>query len=898
MWPAFSRLATESAKGISRLPARLTRATFPLTAAKHPMCSLHAGAAGIKPPAREVLPDDVVPRHYRVFLAPDLPKFTYSGNVEIDLDVRRPTNSVTVNILDLEIGAVSLNGEAPKSSSTDSEKQTITWEFHTEVSKPATLAVAFDGTLNDEMAGFYRSVHKDADGNEKIMATTQMESTDCRRAFPCFDEPALKATFDISIAAEPHLTVLSNSDVRATESVDGKTVTHFNTTPLMSSYLVAFIVGEMNYVESNSFRVPIRVYAEDGQEEKCRYAAELAAQTLEFFENTFGIEYPMPKCDMVGVHSFSSGAMENWGLITYRVVDLFYVEGENSAKTKTRVTEVIQHELAHQWFGNLVTMEWWDGLWLNEGFATWMSWYAANHFFPDWKVWETYMTEAYHKFMELDGLRNSHPVQVPIDRASQVPEIFDLISYLKGSCIIRMVSQYLGEEEFIKGISLYLQRHKYGNTTTDDLWQALSDHSGVDVKAFLDTWTTKTGYPTVGVNKSTSDGIEIEQHRYLNTGNVKPEDDEVVYPVWLPVLKAEGSIDSKPMLTERKGTVPINGDEFYKLNAGQNGLYRVKYPDAALHRLAVEGQKADSKLSVEDRMGIILDLSALAGLEVSGTQLLEVAQAWSKDSQPSVVNALRESMKKLQGRLFFANPELRELYRKFAISVLTPFTKTYGLDFPADENIRVTNARLEVLDELVLLDDERVVKHSLEQFRAHKFKINPNQMPGVFRAVARHGTKEEWRQLWEFYAAHAHGAQGLDALEGLANTLDMSLIAELHAKILSGEVREQEVFRIIKGLVESTPEALEATLKFVVAEWDTLRGMFSVFGSTMSRIVRLVFGRCSTPAQLATFDKVVHGRDLTGIERTVGQARDELQGSLNALNTDAAAMHAWLKQNS
>jgi aminopeptidase 2 len=253
--------------------------------------------------------------------------------------------------------------------------------------------MVFSGILNDNMAGFYRSSFKAEDGSTTYMATTQMEPTDARRAFPCFDEPALKAKFTVTLVADDKMTCLSNMDVASEKTVESKVTggkrkaVTFNPTPLMSTYLLAFIIGELNYIETNSFRVPVRVYApKDKDIEHGRFSLELAAKTLAFYEETFSSDFPLPKMDMIAIPDFSAGAMENWGLVTYRVVDVLIDEKVSGAAVKQRVAETVQHELAHQWFGNLVTMDFWDGLWLNEGFATWMSWYSCNVFYPDWKV--------------------------------------------------------------------------------------------------------------------------------------------------------------------------------------------------------------------------------------------------------------------------------------------------------------------------------------------------------------------------------------------------------------------------------------------------------------------------------------------------------------------------------
>jgi aminopeptidase 2 len=348
------------------------------------MCMTRATeeSGSVHAPARELLPDSVVPKHYDIVLEPDFKKLTFDGNVGIDLEVAKETSSISLHTLEIDIHSVKILSDGKEVSSSpklsyDEETQVTKIDFDGSLKKgsKARLDIHFTGQLNDKMAGFYRSTYKKPDGSEGIMAVTQMEPTDARRSFPCFDEPALKAEFTVTLIADKQLTCLSNMDVASQTDKGEKKAVVFNRSPLMSTYLVAFIVGELNYIETKDFRVPIRVYAPPGHDiEHGRFSLDLAARTLKFYEKVFGIDFPLPKMDQVAIPDFAQGAMENWGLVTYRVVDLLIDEKASGAAMKERVAETVQHELAHQWFGNLVTMDWWDGLWLNEGFATWTSW--------------------------------------------------------------------------------------------------------------------------------------------------------------------------------------------------------------------------------------------------------------------------------------------------------------------------------------------------------------------------------------------------------------------------------------------------------------------------------------------------------------------------------------------
>ena len=538
--------------------------------------------------------------------------------------MKEDTSSIALNTLELEIqsSSVSSNGVEVASSpkhSFDADKQTTSFSLGEKLAagSKAIFTIHFTGILNDKLAGFYRSTYKHPDGTNHYLATTQMEPTDARRAFPCFDEPALKATYTVTLVADKNHTCLSNMDEASEKEVDSKITggkrkaVTFNKTPLMSTYLLAFIIGELNYVETNNFRLPIRVYSPPSSNiEHGRFSLELAARTLAFYEKEFDSKYPLPKMDMVAIPDFSAGAMENWGLVTYRSVDLLFDETASGASTKQRVAEVVQHELAHQWFGNLVTMDFWDGLWLNEGFATWMSWYSCNTFYPEWKIWEGYVTDNLASALALDSLRSSHPIEVPVKRADEVNEIFDAISYSKGSAVLRMLSKYLGEDVFMEGIRRYLKKHAYGNTRTEDLWAALADASGKPVESIMSIWTKNVGYPVVSVTENESKKtIHVKQNRFLKTGDVKPEDDKTLYPIFLNVRTKDG-IRKDLTLNKREEEHELPDLDFFKLNADSSGIYRTSYTKERLEKLGKAAKQG--LLSVEDRTGIIADAGALA----------------------------------------------------------------------------------------------------------------------------------------------------------------------------------------------------------------------------------------------------------------------------------------------
>lgn len=710
------------------------------------------GVADDPTKGRELLPANVVPTHYDLTLETDFANSKYDGSVIIDLDVAEDSSSISLNTLELTIHSskITSNGQLVSDNATvttDEKKQVTKFGFQGTLAKgsKAQLEIKFTGILNDKMAGFYRSTYKNKDGSEGVLACSQMEPTDARRAFPCFDEPSLKAKFTVHLIADKELTCLSNMDVKNETEVGAKKAVHFNTSPLMSTYLLAFVVGKLNYIENTSFRVPIRVYAPDSEDiEHGRFSLDLAAKTLAFYEKTFGIDFPLPKMDQVAIPDFSAGAMENWGLVTYRVVDLMLDEKESGVNTKIRVAEVVQHELAHQWFGNLVTMDWWDGLWLNEGFATWVSWYSSNAFFPEWKVWEEYVVDNLQSALGLDGLRSSHPIEVPVKCAEEIAQIFDSISYSKGSAVLRMISTYLGEENFLEGVRQYLKKHAYGNTETGDLWAALAAASGKPVSEVMGVWTKKIGFPvlTVAENGSTA---KVTQNRYLSTGDVKPEEDETIYPVFLGLRTKEG-VENTSTLNQRTGDFPIPADDFFKVNANHTSLYRTAYTPERLGKLG-EAAKA-GLLTVEDRAGMVADAASLA---VAGYQkssgILNLLKGFENETEYVVWSEILRRSGGIESAWIFEDPAIREGLRKFRRDLVSPKAHAIGWEFKETDTHNEEQFKSIMFSSAGGSGDEKVIAAAKEMFAKYaagdKSAIHPNIRGSVFALALKHGGAKE-----------------------------------------------------------------------------------------------------------------------------------------------------------
>src|SRR5437867_1821088 len=460
------------------------------------------------------LPNTVRPEKYTIELRPDLTRFTFQGEESVAIRVLRPVKTIELNASQLEVTQAALRlpgGRTVPAAKVEhlQDAQRLRLTFEASIPKGiATLHLVFHGVLNDELAGFYRSKYTMTDGRQGYMAATQFESTDARRAFPCWDEPSAKATFELSLVVPDGQAAISNTPIAAEKDLgDGTRLVQFAESPRMSTYLLAFVIGPLQAIEARARGgTRIGVWALPDRIVHGGWARDESIRILDYLNDYYGVPYPLPKLDHVSLQDFAAGAMENWGAITYRERILLLNPATSSSQTRQNITSVIAHETAHMWFGDLVTMSWWDDLWLNESFATWMGSKTVGALHPDWRMWTQFLnTETVHG-LTLDGLRNSHPIEVPVKDPAEIREIFDDISYAKGASILRMLEQFLGESTFRRGTRNYLKEFSYGNTRTEDLWRALGTASGKPVGALMGTWTRQTGFPLLDVKVTRKGG--------------------------------------------------------------------------------------------------------------------------------------------------------------------------------------------------------------------------------------------------------------------------------------------------------------------------------------------------------------------------------------------------------
>ncbi len=533
------------------------------------------------------LPGAARPDSYLIELRPDLDEAKFSGSVDISITVSEPIDALVLNSADLRIDVATLDRKRELRVDLDPDNEQVTFTPQEQIQPgTVTLHVEFRGELNDKLLGFYRSTfdYKDPQTGEttkRKIAVTQFESTHARRAFPCFDEPEMKATFKSSLVIDDSLFAVSNgAEVARRKLPDGRVKVDFAETMVMSTYLVAFVVGpleatEPRMVDGSARKIPLRVIYPSGSGHLCGFALDVAEAALKFFEDYYGIPYPGDKVDLVAVPDFAFGAMENMGCITFREVLLLVDPAESTQPELQRVADVINHELAHMWFGNLVTMKWWNGIWLNEAFATFMELTASDAFRPNWDVWTNFGLARALAF-DTDALQSTRPIEFHVDSPADAEAMFDILTYEKGASVVRMLEQYLGAETFRQGISSYLKKHSYGSTETSDLWDALEDISGEPVRQMMESWIFQGGHPTVSVSP-TATGISLTQSRFSFLASDRDAGASQLVPLKIKA-RVNGSadvIEVGHVLDGEEVEIDLGGrPTMVQPNVGGNGFYR------------------------------------------------------------------------------------------------------------------------------------------------------------------------------------------------------------------------------------------------------------------------------------------------------------------------------------
>ncbi|KEH18421.1 puromycin-sensitive aminopeptidase-like protein [Medicago truncatula] len=697
------------------------------------------------------------------------------------------------------------------------------------------------------------------------MATTQFEAVDARRCFPCWDEPALKASFKVTLTVPSDLTALSNMPVE-NEKLDGELKTvYFEESPIMSTYLVAVVVGLFDHIEDRtSTGVVVGLYCAVGKSDQGKLALDIAVKALEIYTKYFSVPYPLPKLDLVAVSEFSAGAMENYGLIIYRESDLLYHELHSAPAKKQRITIVTAHEVAHQWFGNLVTMEWWTHLWLNEGFATWISYMVTNILYPEWNIWSQFLLET-ASGLRMDALEKSHPIEVEIYHARSVIEIFDAVSYEKGSSVIRMLQSYLGDVTFQKSLSTYIRKYQAKNARTEDLWNVLSEVSGEPVDIMMHNWTKSTGYPVIHV-QLTANILEFKQSRFLLSGF--HVDGQWIVPITLCIgsyerqtkfllEKSDGRVDISELVqyigddvnsNENKHEEDSQENLWIKVNVDQSGFYRVNYED----KLAVRLRKAvqNNYLLPTDKFGILDDGNALCqACEQSLSSLLMLMDVYRKELDYVIVSRLIDVCYCVLKIAIDAIPDSVNELKQYFISLLMYSAEQLGWDSISGEDHSNSLLRGEVIEALATLDHDKTQREAMRRFQIllndrNTSLLSANTRKAAYIAVMRSTTGERsgLESLFSFYKSTDVLQERDRILRCIASSADPNVVLEVLNLLLSDEIPDQDIVYVLGGI---SLEGGRTAVKWLKDNWERILAKYGG-GLLLTNFISLIVPRVNS----------------------------------------------------
>jgi len=852
-------------------------------------------ALAVSMAAAQRLPQVARPENYKLTFTPDLDAAKFEGDESITVRVLKPTSEITLNAADIDFHDVTVTsgGATQKAQVTpEKEKEMVVLS----VAKPlaagqATIHITYTGILNSEMRGLY--LGKDDQGRK--YASTQFEATDARRAFPSFDEPDYKATFDITAVADKGLVAISNQKVISDEPGPGdKHTVKFATTAKMSSYLAALVIGNFEYVEGEADGIPIRVYATTGKKEMGRFALESAEHILSYFDKYFGIKYPYGKLDLVGIPDFSAGAMENTGCITFREVILLVDDKQGSVDLKKNIASVISHEMAHQWFGDLVTMKWWDDVWLNEGFATWMSSKPIEKWRPEWNFDLDDVSNT-GGTLNVDALENTRPIHQAAETPDQIQELFDGIAYGKAASVLRMLESYLGEETFRAGVNAYIKQHEYANATAEDFWDVQAKTSKKPVDRIMPTWVKQAGEPIVNVKaqcSGQSTNVTLTQQRYYfdRAKYESPGDQLWQIPLCLKGSATTGAPKCE-LLTKKEATFTLPGcSNWVSANAGATGYYRTGYQPEMVRAIAAD---AETKLSPAERISLHNDIwaSIRVGREPVG-DYLAYAQGLQGDRNRAVIEDVLARLNYI-GQ-YLVNDSDRNSYQAWLRQYLTPMIKEVGWEPKPGESDeqRTLRARLFAALGYDARDPEAVAeaRKIADKALADPSSVDHELAGSALAITAAHGDSEFYDKLMtalknpkspEEYYAYFYTLPQFTDPKLLQRTLDFAI---------SSDVRSQDALGLV-GNVLGNPDGQKLAWDFVKQHWPELEKAGGPFSSAQ------VVGATSTFCDAGLRDEVTeffNAHKVAAAERTYKQTIERINNCVDLKAQQEPQLASWL----
>ncbi|HEY7203122.1 MAG TPA: M1 family metallopeptidase [Methylomirabilota bacterium] len=840
------------------------------------------------------LPTTVVPSRYDIRLEPDLEAATFTGEETIAIAITEPVSEIVLNAAELTVQRASVQladgGVVPGSATLEAEDERVRLRFPSPIPAGAhRLTIAFTGTLNDRLRGFYRSSYKDAAGVSHTIAATQFEATDARRCFPCWDEPALKAVFAATLVIPEGLVAVSNTRIaEETPAGAGKKAVAFADTIKMPTYLVAFVVGELE--ASDAVMVgptPLRVWCVPGKRHLTRFALDIGAFALDWFERYYGLPYPGDKLDMLAIPDFAAGAMENLGAITYRETALLVDEATASHVERERVADVVAHEIAHMWFGDLVTMLWWNGIWLNEAFATFMELLAVDAWKPEWKRWTTFGVSR-AAAMGVDGLQNTRPIEFEVRHPRDCEAMFDLLTYEKGASVLRMLEQHLSGEVFRDGVRLYLERHRFGNAETTDLWKALGDAAHLPIPEVMNGWIFRPGYPLV-IATPEAGGIKLSQRRFTYLPTEGAETERWLIPVRVRASVKRGFVD-KPVLLggeDLSVTLPAPPD-WVVINAGGHGFYRVQYAPPLLKKMA----GALKKLAPIERFNLISDCFALAQAgAMPAPDYLDLTARFLEETDRNVWAALI-------GSLAYVNRAIRDEQRgdleTLARHRVGAAIERLGWEPQPGEDELERQLRGDLLRALGTLGNDGETQERARalyaRYREDESAVDADVLPALIAIVAAGGGETEYEEFLQRFKSARTPQEEQRYLYALAGFRQPELIRRTLEKTTNGEVRSQDAPFLMRAMLVSVHSRALAW-DYVKGAWETMARQYP--GSAYRRMYEGVTALVS-PEWERDVREFFPARKIVLGGKTLEQYLEQLQVAVRFQEREGTALAAYL----
>jgi puromycin-sensitive aminopeptidase len=839
------------------------------------------GPTPATPSAASRLPRTVAPRRYDLTIEPDLAASTFRGSVRIALDVHEATATIVLHARGLEITGTEVvqHGE-PLGASTELDGATERLAVRTAAPlRPgaAELVFEFAGRISHGLLGFYRSTFTDAEGVERVLAATQFEAPHARAAFPCFDEPDFKAVFGVTLVVDDGLCALSNGpEVARTPRPDGRVEIRFGDTIPMSTYLVAWVVGPLEVTAPvDAGGVAVRVAHVPGKANLTAFALDVGSFAIRFFADYYGIPYPGTKCDLVALPDFSFGAMENLGCVTFRETRLLVDPAHATLDELAAAGLTIVHEIAHMWFGDLVTMKWWNGIWLNEAFATFMEHLGADAYRPDWRTWDDFAVGR-AAALDVDALPSTRTVEYEVRTPADAEGMFDTLTYQKGGSVLRMLERWLGADAFRAGVRHYLERYRLANTETTDLWDALEEANRQPVRRIMDSWIFQPGFPVL-----VPEGRRLVQQRFTYAGDRASE--RYVVPLLVRVHTSAGAATHSLLLADDAISLDAPDDALIVCNAGGEGFYRVSYPAAWRDRLLDE-----EVLEPLERFALLDDLWAavLAGTE-RATAFLDIARRFSRERELVVWRVLAAHLRSL-ARLVDGSALGR--YGGELAVIAQPSLASLGWETAAGDDDRTRQRRGLVIALLGTLARDPDVLERARQVVGHPEGADADVLAACVSVVASVGTEGDFAEYVRRSREAATPQEQLRYLHALGEFPSEELVLRSCGLALSDEVRPQNAPFVLQRALRHRDHG-PAAWAFVRDHWDTIRQRFS--GALVSRMVEGTTWLVTEPA-CSDVAEFLEAHPVAEASRTIAQSLDRLRVHRAAVERERASLTARL----